>query len=109
MEQKSLVVDLGDEDWKEFYSAPATATLKVEEPDKDHNFVKLEIEVVNSAGKEKSLNLSLPLSDFDFRFFNKELTDPETEMLTRWLNQNLKVELLNEKLPKIKISWKVAA
>jgi pimeloyl-ACP methyl ester carboxylesterase len=109
MEQKSLVVDLGDEDWKEFYSAPATLQLKVEEPDKDHNFVKLEIEVVNSAGKEKTLNLSLPLSDFDFRFFNKELTDPETEMLTRWLNQNLKVELLNEKIPKIKISWKVAA
>lgn len=109
METKSLTVDLGDEDWRDFYSAPATAVLSVEEPDRDHNFVKLEIEVTNSAGKDKTLNLSLPLSDFDFRFLDKELTDPETEMLVRWLNQNLKVELINDKVPKIKISWKVAA
>ncbi|MFS4459587.1 hypothetical protein [Bdellovibrio sp. HCB2-146] len=109
LQQKSLVMNLDDEEWTSFAKGAMSARFEVDEPGKSKNFVKLEVIVTNGEGKEKTLNLSLPLSDFDFRFYNEKLSDAETEMIVRWLNQNLHLEFTNERNPQLKISWKVAA
>ncbi|MNL33361.1 hypothetical protein D3C87_1552680 [compost metagenome] len=109
LQQKSLVMNLDDEEWTSFAKGTMSARFEVDEPGKSKNFVKLEVIVINGEGKEKTLNLSLPLSDFDFRFYNEKLTDAETEMIVRWLNQNLHIEFTTERNPVLKISWKVAA
>ncbi len=55
------------------------------------------------------MNLSLPLAQFDFRFFNSELSASEQEMIVRWLNQNLKLQMFHDGgKARLKAAWPVA-
>lgn len=55
-------------------------------------------------GPFDSKTVHLPLSGFDFTFHNEKLTLQEKEMLTRWLNQNLRLTIRGNDLV---LSWKV--
>ncbi|UXR64767.1 hypothetical protein EZJ49_00665 [Bdellovibrio bacteriovorus] len=93
MTERHLDVDLSDEEWKGFFDQGSSVRFEVEEPGKKAGFVTIALEVENARGKEKSMNLSLPLSQFDFRFLNQDMTGSEQEMIVRWLNQNLKISI----------------
>lgn len=93
MTERHLDVDLSDEEWKGFFDQGSRVRFEVEEPGKKSGFVTIALEVENTKGKEKSMNLSLPLSQFDFRFLNQDMTGSEQEMIVRWLNQNLKISI----------------
>lgn len=93
MTERHLDVDLSDEEWKGFFDQGSRVRFEVEEPGKKSGFVTIALEVENARGQEKTMNLSLPLSQFDFRFLNKDMTGSEQEMIVRWLNQNLKVSI----------------
>jgi hypothetical protein len=109
MRPNKLNMELTDDEWKDFFVGTTTATYKVEEPGKKKNFVNLEIELKNSKGKEKSMSFSLPLSEFDFRFHNEVLTNSEKEMIVRWINQNLSVQVVDiSGKPNLQVSWAVA-
>ncbi|WP_255490067.1 hypothetical protein [Bdellovibrio sp. KM01] len=109
MRANKLNMELSDEEWKDFFVGTTTTRYKVEEPGKKKNFVNLEIELKNSKGKEKSMSFSLPLSEFDFRFHNPELTNSEKEMIVRWINQNLSVAVVDiAGKPNLQVSWAVA-
>lgn len=115
MTERNLAVDLSDEEWKGFFAGPIAIDLKVREPAKDQKFVRLRINLTNSRKEEHSMNLSLPLSEFDFRFLNPELTPSEKQMIVRWLNQNLHVDIQQasdksgmSQSPVLKVTWPVA-
>lgn len=109
MQERSLELELSDEEWKGFFDKDTKVTFEVEQPGKKSGFAIVEISVENSKGKTKSMNLSLPLSQFDFRFFNNELSGPEQEMMVRWMNQNLHMTIISrEGTSLLKASWKVA-
>lgn len=109
MVERTLDVDLSDEEWVGFFDEGSRVKFEVQEPDKKSGFVALELEVENTRGKEKSMNLSLPLSQFDFRFLNPVLSSSEQDMIVRWLNQNLRLQLLpkNGKYV-LRVRWSVA-
>ncbi|WP_413558570.1 hypothetical protein [Bdellovibrio sp. HCB209] len=109
MRSQSLNIEMTDEEWEGFFDGQTTATYKADEPGRKKNFVNLEIEMKNSKGKKKSFSFSLPLSEFDFRFLNQELSNSEKEMITRWVNQNVTVQIVNiSNKPNLQISWAVA-
>ncbi len=109
MTENSLEVELNDEEWKGFFDAGSKVQFEVQEPSKKSSFVTVEMRVENAQGKEKTMNLSLPLSQFDFRFLNPELSTSEQEMIVRWLNQNLRVRLKTQKgIPTLKATWPTA-
>lgn len=109
MTERSLAVDLSDDEWKGFFDEGSRVHFEVQEPNKKSGFVTLELEIENTKGAEKSMNLSLPLSQFDFRFLNPELSVSEQEMIVRWLNQNLKLKVfLQSEKPVLKATWPVA-
>lgn len=109
MVERTLDVDLSDEEWEGFFDEGSRVKFEVQEPNKKSGFVTIEMEVENAKGKEKSMNLSLPLSQFDFRFLNPELSASEQEMIVRWLNQNLKLRIQpkNGKYA-LRATWSVA-
>lgn len=109
LKQRDLNVELTDDEWKGFFGGPIVTNFTVQEPAKDHKFVRLDVKLTNARKDNKDMNLSLPLSEFDFRFLNKDLTVSEKQMIVRWLNQNLRVTLLqNNNKPTLKVSWPVA-
>lgn len=109
MEERSLSLELTDEEWAGFFDKGSRVRFEVEEPGKKAGFVTVAIEVENTRGEEKTMNLSLPLSQFDFRFFNQNLSGSEQEMIVRWLNQNLQVVLEQTSgKPVLRASWMVA-
>ena len=72
-------------------------------------FVKLEIEVKSAAIEAEKFNLNLPLSQFDFRFLNHQISSSEEWMIERWVNQNVQVQILNrDGKAHLKASWPVA-
>lgn len=109
MEERGLSLELTDDEWTGFFDKGSRVRFVVEEPGKKAGFVTVAIEVENTRGDTKTMNLSLPLSQFDFRFFNQNLSASEQEMIVRWLNQNLKV-VLEQKTGKsvLAASWMVA-
>lgn len=94
MTERNLDVELTDEEWVGFFDNTSRVKFEVQEPDEETGFVAIELIVNNSRGQEKTMSLSLPLSQFDFRFFNSELSTSEQEMIVRWLNQNLTLRLI---------------
>lgn len=110
LKPQTLNLDLMDEDWKDFVkSAPITTQFEVDEPGRKKNFVNVEIKLVNNKGQSKTMNLSLPLSEFDFRFLNPTLTSSEKEMIVRWVNQNLRLNVQQAAgKTSLQISWPVA-
>ncbi len=109
MTEQKLEMDLSDEEWTGFFDSGSSVKFEVEEPGKKQGFVTVALEVENAKGKTKSMSLSLPLSQFDFRFFNKDMTGSEQEMIVRWLNQNLKVRIDQSKGKALLVAaWPVA-
>lgn len=109
MSERGLDVELSDEEWKGFFDKNIQVHFEVQEPGKKVGFVTVEITFKNSKGDEKEMSLSLPLSEFDFRFLNPQMHGAEQEMVVRWLNHNLKLRFVfNEKKPLLKASWPVA-
>lgn len=107
--QRSLDVELTDEEWQGFFDAKTDVDFEIVSPAKDSSFVTTSFRLKNSKGIEKSLNLSLPLSQFDFRFLNKDLSVSERQMIVRWLNKNLEARLITKKgLPILQTAWSVA-
>ncbi|UOE99783.1 hypothetical protein [Bdellovibrio reynosensis] len=109
MSQQGLEVELSDDEWAGFFDKNVKLHFEVQEPGKKVGFVTVEITFENSKGKEKTMSLSLPLSQFDFRFLNKQMHPSEQEMMVRWLNQNLKLTWAFVKSkPVLKASWPIA-
>ncbi|MBO9665589.1 MAG: hypothetical protein J7501_02100 [Bdellovibrio sp.] len=109
MRDQNLNMELSDEEWKGFFTGPILTQFEVDEPGRKKNFVKIEIKMVNPQGKDKSMNLSLPLSEFDFRFLNSVLSSSEKEMVVRWINQNLRVSVQQAAgKANLKVSWPIA-
>ncbi|MEN0058197.1 MAG: hypothetical protein AAGB31_05135 [Bdellovibrio sp.] len=108
--ERSLQVDLFDEEWVGFIDAGSRVRFTARKPAPEAGYAPVEIEVTNSQGKSRTMNLSLPLSQFDFRFLNSELTESEQEMIVRWVNYNLKVHLVPGASGKysLKALWHVA-
>ncbi|MGZ3768328.1 MAG: hypothetical protein ACXVCP_03635 [Bdellovibrio sp.] len=110
MNEKSLVLDLSDDEWKGFFDSGSKVSFNVQEPEEKSGFVTVELKMENQKGDTKTMNLSLPLSQFDFRFLNSKLSVSEQEMIVRWLNQNLSfnVEFAKNNKPVLKAHWSVA-
>lgn len=109
MQESHLSIELSDEEWKGFVDKSSKVRFSVDEPGKKSGFVAIEISVTNSRGDKKTMNLSLPLSQFDFRFLNEKLSSSEREMIVRWINQNLKLSLKHEhNLSSLEATWMVA-
>lgn len=109
LQERSLEVELTDEEWDGFFDGGSRVKFEVQEPNKKAGFVMVEMEVENAKGKEKTMSLSLPLSQFDFQFLNPKMTGAEQEMIVRWLNQNLQVSIESREGKYIlKATWKVA-
>jgi hypothetical protein len=87
----------------------AVALLRVLPFDGKDKFVRLEITVRSSNEPLQKINLNLPLSEFDFRFLNSELSPSEQWMIERWVNQNLQLEVFNhDKKSFLRTSWNIA-
>lgn len=109
MIERSLDVDLSDEEWAGFFDSSVGVQFEVLEPDEKSGFIAIELTFTNSKGQGKSMNLSLPLSKFDFRFLNPTLSMSEQEMIVRWLNQNLTLRLIPATSGySLRATWKVA-
>ncbi|NUN05140.1 MAG: hypothetical protein HUU57_05205, partial [Bdellovibrio sp.] len=108
LEEQKLDIDLFDEEWKSFAEAGTTAHFSLSEPSSKESFVTVVVTLTNAQGQNKSMNLSLPLSQFDFRFLNDELSSSERKMIVRWVNQNLRVSLEQKAQgPSLKATWSV--
>jgi len=109
MTSRSLEMELSDEEWTTFLDKGSRVHFEVQDPPKKSGFVTLALEVENTKGDDKSMNLSLPLSQFDFRFLNPELSVSEQEMIVRWLYQNLHVRIIQKDGKFVlRTSWPVA-
>jgi hypothetical protein len=110
MTERTFEVDLTEEGWGDFLDQDTRVRFQALEPDKKETFVKVDLSFENSKGKIKSFSLSLPLSQFDFRFLNPELSSSEQEMIVRWLHQNLHFKILNRSGKYLlKTFWTVAS
>ncbi|MNJ92583.1 Alpha/beta hydrolase family protein [compost metagenome] len=109
MRAQNLDMDMKEEWSADFFNSPVSAEFDLDWPKKDKGFVTLEIRARNQKGDKQDFNMSLPLSEFDFRFWNKEITKAEQQMMTRWLNQNLSVRIgIRDQKSLLRVSWPVA-
>ncbi len=79
----------------------------VQQPDPEAKFAKVSIDIKDSHGQVKTLNWNMSLESLDFNFLNPKLSDSESEMIVRWLNQNMRVRLKDEGQHLV-LSWKTA-
>lgn len=109
LNERSLEIELGDDSNQEFYNGPLKLSYKIHRPEPKDSFIRIATEFENNQGKTDSLKLNLPLSQFDFHFFNTELSESEQSMIERWANQNLSVRFITKNgKPTLKVSWPVA-
>lgn len=110
LREQSLELELGDESSREFYKDPLVLNYRVQKPKPTENFARVAVEFENKKGQTESLKLNLPLAQFDFHFFNGEMSESEQAMVQRWMNQNLSLKLLSrgEQRPVLKVSWPLA-
>jgi len=109
LKEETLAMGLGDEGNSEFYKGPLKVGFKVQRPEPKDAFVRIGVEFENSKGKTDTMKLNLPLSQFDFRFINPELSISEQTMIERWVNQNLNLTVVDERgTPTLKARWSVA-
>jgi hypothetical protein len=59
----------------------------------EDKFVQLEVHLPKSKDQTEILKMNLPLSQFDFRFLNPELSSSEQWMVRRWAYQNISLKL----------------
>lgn len=107
MIERKMMVDLLDEDFEDFLRNGAHAGFEALEPSKKAGFVSLKVKLENQAGKTKKMRLMLPIAEFDFRFLNSEISSPEQEMLVRWMNQNIRIDILPE-AKQLQVRWSIA-
>lgn len=109
LKEEKLEIDLQEEWPTEFFASPVQFEFQISWPAKSKNFVTLEIKARNDKDQKQEFNLSLPLSQFDFKFRDAEISKGEQQMLTRWLNQNLQVKLGTQTQKSLlRVSWPVA-
>ncbi|MBC7372023.1 MAG: hypothetical protein H7326_10680, partial [Bdellovibrionaceae bacterium] len=89
VQNQSFEMELGD------FKVNPSAKFRVLPLDAKKNFVNIEIEVTSAKSDVEKLKISLPLSQFDFRFLNSELSPSEEWMIERWVNHNLKLQIIN--------------
>lgn len=94
LKEHTLEMELGDGSNDEFYKHPLKVSYKIQRPEPKDSFVKIAVEFENGKGKSDSLKLNLPLSQFDFHFFNQTLTKSEQFMIERWANHNISLKVL---------------
>lgn len=109
LKEESLEMELGDETNKDFYKGPLKVSYHVQQPEAKDSIVRIGVEFENEKGKTDSLKLNLPLSQFDFHFYNKELSPSEQAMMERWVNQNLAMKVIDKNgRPTLRATWVVA-
>jgi hypothetical protein len=109
LKEQSLEMELGDESNKDFFKGPVKVHFKAQKPEPKEAFVRLAVEFENEKSKTDSMKLNLPLSQFDFHFFNRELSVSEQAMIERWVNQNLSLRVIDSGgKPTLKATWSVA-
>lgn len=109
MREQVLEMDLSDQIDKDFYTGSVEVRSSVEVPKAKDSFVSFTVLLKNEKKNSEELKLNLPLSQFDFRFLNPELSPSEQHMVQRWANHNLKVKfVMKEGQPTLRISWPVA-
>lgn len=79
-------------------------TMEFSEMNSDKKFIKFKIKIVSASGQEKSLSdVNWSLSELDFNFSNETWRTSEQDLIRRWLNQNLSMELIQDSsLPVLK-------
>jgi hypothetical protein len=109
LKEQALEMELGDESNRDFYNGAIKVSYKVQQPEPKENFIRLTVELENEKEKRETLKLNLPLSQFDFHFFNKELSSSEQAMMERWVNQNLSMKVITkEGKPALRATWYLA-
>ncbi|WP_413289972.1 hypothetical protein [Bdellovibrio sp. HCB337] len=109
LKEQALEMELGDESNREFYNSPLKVSYKIQRPEAKDSFVKIAVDFENEKGKTDSLKLNLPLSQFDFHFFNTELSEAERSMVERWANHNISVKTLSKNgKPLLRVAWSTA-
>lgn len=109
VKEQSLDMELGDDGNREFFKGPVKVSFKTQKPAPKDAFVRVAVEFENDKGKTDSMKLNLPLSQFDFHFFNPELSFSEQAMIERWVNQNLNLKVLEQGgKPVLRATWTVA-
>jgi len=109
LKEQSLDMELGDDSNKDFFKGDLKVRFKAQPLSAKDSFVSLAVEIENDKGKTDSLKLNLPLSQFDFHFFNPELSESEQEMMVRWVNQNMIMKVVDVGgKPTLRATWFVA-
>jgi len=103
IQERSLEMEIADSD------KGLKLQYKVRRPEIKENFVRLTIDLADEKDKNREMNLNLPLSQFDFRFFNPEMSASEQWMMERWLNQNLNLKIVaKDGKSYLRATWPVA-
>ncbi|MNL43282.1 hypothetical protein D3C87_1657890 [compost metagenome] len=109
LQERHFDMEMKEEWEKSFFETPIAVEFDLDWPNRDKGFVTLEIRAKNQNGDKESFNVSLPLSEFDYVLRNKEITETDQQMLTRWLNQNLSVKIgVKDQKSLLRISWPAA-
>jgi hypothetical protein len=109
LKEQALEMELGDDANPGFYTGSVKVSYKVHQPELKDNFIRIAVEFENEKGQTDRLKLNLPLSQFDFHFFNGELSSSEQSMIERWVNQNLSMKVITKAgKPILRASWFVA-
>lgn len=109
LKEQTLELELGDEINRDFYRGDIKVTYKLQPMESKDSFVRIAVEFENAKGKTDSMKLNLPLSQFDFNFFNEKLSASEQEMMIRWVNQNLSMKVVEQGgKPMLRATWFVA-
>jgi hypothetical protein len=100
--ESSIDMEVGD------YNGDLKLKYKVRRPEGKDKFVKLEVEISDAKKEIRQMSLNLPLSEFDFRFLNDELSPSEQWMIERWVNQNLNLKIVQQKQKSfLRASWPI--
>jgi hypothetical protein len=82
---------------------------KIRRPATKDKFIKVEVSLQEDKKETREMSLNLPLSEFDFRFLNAELSPSEQWMIERWANQNLDLRLVEkDRKAYLRTTWPVA-
>lgn len=108
-QERHFDMDMKEEWEAAFFQTPVAVDFNLDWPKLDKGFVTLEIRAKNQNGDKETFNVSLPLSEFDYTLRNKEITEMDQQMLTRWLNQNISIQVgVKDQKSLLRISWPVA-
>jgi hypothetical protein len=106
MQEQVIPIPLQGEDWNQVKGEEILG-FHVQKPDSEARFAKISIDIKDSQGKVQTLTWNMSLESLDFNFLNSKVSDSESEMIVRWLNQNMRVRLKSGGRNLV-LSWKTA-